>query len=139
MAALEDVIWKLFAAFVTDSVSAADGSFVDELARTEFSIFDSVADLGYFSWKPNNSNYKALSSIKSKEEILCQGLELPKRFESPVPRTHDNKFPYGQTDIACLHVASRHCGVDLYEWTFALEGQHWRSWLTRIQTMYLLL
>lgn len=122
---------------VADSVAADSGSFGDELARTEFTIFECIADLGYFSWKVNsNTNYKALSGLKSKEEVLrhvdlkgkpnrlvpIHCIELPKRFECPVPYSYDNKFPYGQTDIACLHVASCHRGVDLDTVDFCFGG-----------------
>lgn len=93
--------------------------FTDQIKETEFTIFDHLSDLGYFSWDPKKSDYKSLNDISSSEEILSHinlsgkpdtlkpvhSLTTPKRFENPPDREILNKFPFGKIDIACLYAA----------------------------------
>ena len=93
--------------------------FSDEINQTNFTIFDHLSDLGYFSWDPKDSRYKSLDDISSSEEILShidlngkpnilmpvQRLKTPKKFEHPPAREIINKFPFGQIDIGCLYAA----------------------------------
>jgi hypothetical protein len=97
-----------------------DRLFSDELEATAFTIFRPIDNIGYFSWSASG-DYKSLISIKSKDEILrylnldgesnClklirKRIETPKRFQSShLSATCKNKFPYGEVDIACIHVA----------------------------------
>jgi hypothetical protein len=96
-----------------------DNAFLDELEATEFTIFQPLDNIGYFSWNASG-DYKTLSSIKSDDEILLyldyngepnrlkpiMQIETPKRFQSShLSASRKNKFPYGEADIACIHVA----------------------------------
>jgi hypothetical protein len=96
-----------------------DNVFSDELEATEFTIFQPLDNIGYFSWNASG-DYKTLSSIKSGDEILryldlngeqnplkpIRQIETPKRFHSSHrSASRKNKFPYGEADIACIHVA----------------------------------
>ena len=96
-----------------------DNAFLDELEATEFTIFQPLDNIGYFSWNASG-DYKTLSSIKSDDEILLyldyngepnrlkpiRQIETPKRFQSShLSASRKNKFPYGEADIACIHVA----------------------------------
>jgi hypothetical protein len=108
----------------------------DELDKTEFSIFEPLADLGYFAWKPNNAPYQPLSSLKSADEIRrhvdvdgkpdrlvpVSSLRLPKGFAHTKDRKYRNQFPYGELDVACLYVAVKHRGLDLDKVDFAFGG-----------------
>jgi hypothetical protein len=109
--------------------------FKSELSKSGFSIFTPISDLGYFAWQPSGS-YKRLSNITSKEEIIdnlkltekpkqlvpSSSLRLPQTFKSLPPQEHENRFPYGQFDIACLHVATQHRGVNMDDVDFAFGG-----------------
>ena len=114
MAGLEQLLGKLGIA----SERKGGNDFSEELKSTELSIFEPVTDLGYFAWKPSGS-YKSLGSIKSEDEILhymdldgkpdnlkpLSQIHTPKRFQSPMSTAYKNKFPYGEIDIGCIHVA----------------------------------
>ncbi len=95
-------------------------SFPEELDETEFEIFHSISDLGYFSWN-SKGRYTSLSQIKSHREIIVHIAEdgkpdrlkavdqitTPVQFISPRSNEFKNKFPYGEIDIACIHVATK--------------------------------
>jgi len=112
-----------------------DSAFLDELEATEFTIFQPLDNIGYFSWNASG-DYKTLSSIKSDDEILLyldyngepnrlkpiRQIETPKRFQSShLSASRENKFPYGEADIACIHVAVKR-GVILDEIDFCFGG-----------------
>lgn len=115
MADLDELLRNLN---IGEGKSGDEGALSDQLKETEFSIFRPLADLSYFSWTASG-DYKSLSSIKSEDEILryidfegkperlkpIRQIETPKRFLSPKSTKYKNKFPYSETDIACIHVA----------------------------------
>ena len=92
--------------------------YAEQLKATEFSIFQPLADLGYFAWHATG-NYKSLSSIKSEDEILryinlggkpdrlmpTSQIKTPRAFQYPESTAYKSKFPYSEIDIACVHVA----------------------------------
>lgn len=94
--------------------------FSEQLEATEFTIFRHIHDYGCFSWEASG-DYKSLSSIKSTSEILChidfQGtpdrlrpirqIKTPKNFQTPKSTAYENKFPYSDSHIACIHVAAK--------------------------------
>ena len=96
-----------------------DDVFLEELRKTDLSIFHPLSDLGYYSWEPNDATYKSLSSIKSETEVLCYidlhgkpnrlkpiwQIETLKRFECPDRNEFENKCPYGEHEFVCFHVA----------------------------------
>lgn len=105
-----------------------------ELDLAGFSIFESISDHGYFSWKPVGS-YVSLSDVPSeyiKKHTNLEGkpeklvrtnlLRLPHRFPTLPPLEFMNEFPYGQIDVACLHVASKHRKVNMKSMDFAFGG-----------------
>lgn len=114
MAGLDQLLGKL----EIDGGRKGEHDLLDELKATELSIFVPIADVGYFAWEPSGA-YTSLASIKSEDEILryidlegkpeslksIRQIETPKRFQSPPSTALKNKFPYGEVDIACLHVA----------------------------------
>ncbi len=95
-------------------------SFDEELEDTDLKIFCPISDLGYFSWNPRG-RYTSLSHIKSDREITrlvdeddkperlkpLRQIVTPMRFLSPRSNGFQNKFPYGEIDIACIHVATK--------------------------------
>ena len=66
MAGLDQLLGKLD---IDGERGSKEDAYSEQLKATEFSIFSPVKDLGYFSWKADG-DYKALSNIKSEEEIL---------------------------------------------------------------------
>jgi len=110
-------------------------AFQNELKKTGFTVFAPLKDLGYFSWKPSGV-YTELSDIGSAEEITkflepegkpkdivpLNGIELPKQFPNPVPQTFWHRFPFGQYEAACLHVAAQHRSVDFSGIDFMFGG-----------------
>ena len=102
--------------------------FSEELKQTKLSNFQPISDMGYFAWNPKDHPYKSLTSIKSANEIVCyidydgmpdrlqslQQMETPKRFQYPASNAHENKFPFGELDIAYLHVATKVSTICIY-------------------------
>jgi len=117
------------------------------LESTPFTIFECVSDLGYFAWVPKaaaaavgspgsaSSIGRGLADVESAEEVLSQidverrpgdlvdveSLRLPRKFRSLPPQEYSNAYPFGQYDVACLHVASLR-GLDLSKVDFAFGG-----------------
>jgi aprataxin len=95
-----------------------NAEFVDQLQKSWFSIFIPIADLGYYSWNPKHDSYKQLNTIQMANDILkyidVDG--MPDRlkpvvdckvdFQNPNQTGFENRFPYGQTKVAGLHVAT---------------------------------
>ena len=107
------------------------------MAETQFRIFEPIADLGYFSWEiKKNGTYQDVSTLKSPDEVIryinvdgqpdelqpVSKIRLPYRFKNIAPVEHDNKYPYGQQDAGCFHVAVKHGGVDLNKIDFVFGG-----------------
>ena len=106
---------------------STESDFADQLDSLEFSIFRALNDVGFFAWKPSG-DYKALHSIKSKDEILryidmkgkpdrlkpTSQIVTPKRFMAPEDTEFKNKFPYSEIDIACIHVAVKVCSTIVF-------------------------
>ena len=104
-----------------------DSEFSHELDKTDFAIFEYISSIGFFTWDPmdigykSGKRYKPLMNISSSSEILCHidfdgvpdklkpisRLNLPRKIKSLSQKVKQNKFPYGQIDIACLHVAAK--------------------------------
>jgi hypothetical protein len=103
-----------------------------ELDKAGFEIFECIADKGYLTWKPPRSVtplYQDLSSITAAKEITryinrdgkpdklvrpTSRIRVPQAFLQLPPQEYANKFPYGQHEIASLHVAVQDRGVDLH-------------------------
>ena len=129
----------------TSLISKHTIAFSSELKNAGLSIFSPLADLGYFTLKgsicPTNHTpiYHSLSSMTSENDILqyldlegkppsmidndrMRSMELPKAF---VDENHsikyNNKFPFGEVEIASLHVATQR-GVDLQVIDFCFGG-----------------
>lgn len=120
--------------------------FEDELSQTGLSIFDPLEDLGYYTWDPssalsktdNNHQYKSLANILSVDEMLGGFLDLdgkpsridpigdikqklPKAFEKISSKTVEMRYPFADTGIVAMHVASRR-GLDLNGVDFCFGG-----------------
>lgn len=111
--------------------------FINQLKKTGLSIFKPVLDVGYFTWLPYGP-YLGLPFVLSAEQITDK-IEYdgkPKRlidvkslkddfpipFHSLEPQKIDNRFPYSRYEIAGLHVASQHRGVEMDEIHFCFGG-----------------
>lgn len=133
---LSDLLKKL--AVTEDKDQADDGRdsrYKEELARTQFRIFTPISDKGFFTWTPKGPQ-KSLDKVASTEEIQSciqtsgmppklvplSRLSLPQAFRTLPPDKKDNTFPYGQLDIAALHVAAKHRGVKWTDIDFAFGG-----------------
>jgi aprataxin len=94
-------------------------NFAHQLSKTAFTIFNPLQDLGYYTINPKQDTYNSLSNIKSAQEILCyiDTNGTPDRlqsitgkeevaFENPIQTALENRFPYGQMEVAGLHVAA---------------------------------
>ena len=109
---------------------------VKALEATPLSIFKPIADLGYFGWKPKGP-YKDLAMVTVADiqdsfdihmtppaivpvEQLSRDLPLP--FENLPPRRVIKAYPLGAPDIAGLHAAVRHRGVDMSKVNFFFGG-----------------
>jgi hypothetical protein len=117
-----------------------------ELKGSALSLFEPVADLGYFLWNPNLAlGYKNLGQIQSAEEIQRQtethdakppvlvdlmSLPLPMNFVSMDPAGYLVKYPYKMPRVVPLHVAVQHRGVDLDTIDFLFHGSA-MSWLAK--------
>lgn len=112
MASLHKLLLKL------DIDGGEDSKYSEQINATEFSILKPISDLGFFGWTATGG-YTPLNNIKSHVEVLrfidLQGrpnrlrpthqIETPKSFQVAKDTAFENKFPYSQHDIACLHVA----------------------------------
>jgi hypothetical protein len=119
-------------------LSSSTDRFKSELKDTAFTIFEPVADHGYFTWKFKASerfyNMKDLKSAeqftskivlhgKPKSLVPFTSLKLPHALPSlPVQGYPSNKFPYAGYLAAVLHVAARHRSVVLDDFDFILGG-----------------
>jgi hypothetical protein len=116
MADLEKLLHRLN---IDEEKRSNSGVFSVELEATEFTIFQPLDSIGYFSWKPSGG-YKSLSSMKLDDEIIdyvdldgephrlksIEQIKVPMRFQSShLSDTRKNRFPYGETEIACIYVA----------------------------------
>ena len=111
--------------------------FTQALESSKFTIFDSVSDLGYFSWTPKGP-YKSLSQIRSASEMIDMidtdekpnriadiariNRSLPRDFESLPPQKHKNKYPFSHPYVVQLHVAVNHRGLNLEDVDFVFGG-----------------
>jgi hypothetical protein len=109
--------------------------FEKELKATGLDIFTDYIDKGFFAWKAAGPLIK-LDSISSAGDIrrlidtkgepnnlvLPIDDRLPLKFRKLVPDEHENKFPYGQLDIASLHVAAKSRGVSWDDIDFCFGG-----------------
>lgn len=137
---LEDLLNTLEVASkpnTTTNDRKANPGFKQALESCPFTIFESIADLGYFGWIPKGP-YKVLSKVDSTKEITDKidlstkpntlvdikklNQMLPKRFERLSPQTHMNKYPYSHPYIASLHVAVKYRGIDLDDIDFVFGG-----------------
>jgi hypothetical protein len=93
---------------------------VHQLSKTAFTIFNPLQDLGYYTINPERDTYNSLSDVKSAKEILCyidtngkpdrlQPVisEEEVKFGNPNQTALENRFPYGQMEVAGLHVAAQ--------------------------------
>jgi hypothetical protein len=121
----------------SDETARANKKLQAELDLTAFTVFTSISDLGYYTWTPGGRSHKDLSNIRSAIEIIdgiqvdekpreivpVSHLRLPTAFDMSIaPQNYANKYPYGQYEIASLHVASKHRGVELNELDFIFGG-----------------
>ena len=118
---------------------------VKALEATPLSIFKPIADLGYFGWEPKGP-YKDLNTVTMAdiheslhvdmkppvivpvEQLM---LKLPQPFEMIPPRQILNKYPHRVPDIAGLHAAVRHRGVDMSKVSFFFGGSTLEMLATR--------
>ena len=153
MAELNDLLRQLsIGAKETDSSNELE----KELEKTVFGIFESTKDLGYVYWNPDGASYKRLSDIERSEEIVryidfdgkpsrlkpIRSIRTPQSFQTFRGKEYENRFPYGQIDIACLHTIVKVRQIILrnrmpfiyfstYTFTFVLHTE-------RISTMWIL-
>ncbi len=98
-------------------------NFSDMMRKISFTIFTPLSDLGCFSWQPKGK-YIPIDQIRS-EGTIQRYMNLsgqPARLSSPINRIplnirfgtfsnqsnrFFNKFPYGENEIASLHVATQ--------------------------------
>ena len=109
-----------------------------ELDRAGFRIFECLSDKGFFSWNPpHETTYKNLASITTLDQLMLNCLDLegrpdqlvdpmsvrtPISFLSLPPHETRNRFPHGNIEIICLHVAARYRGVDFTDIDFVFGG-----------------
>ena len=116
--------------------------FRTALKGTGLKIFTPIEDKGYFTWSPMDYSstlqglekvnsakaIKAAISIHGTPDILKdlkkvkKTTRLPRSFLSLPPNEKDNLFPYGQIDVASMHVAAHHRGVDWTKIDFCFGG-----------------
>jgi hypothetical protein len=108
--------------------------FHEALRQTELTVFEPIQDHGYFVWRAEDNRYCSLSDIKLKEQITSKinlhgkpkplspfhKRQFPYDIESLPTHGFYTKFPYCQYEIASLHVASVHRGVNLDAMDFVL-------------------
>jgi hypothetical protein len=121
------------------SLPPPNSKFEKELSSSPLTIFQSIADLGFFFWKPNDKlAYKTFAKVHSKKEIVDQiqvdgmppalvalpsiNRQLPKNFAHAEDQTYRNKYPYKMPHIVPLYVAKNHHGVDLDTIDFVFGG-----------------
>lgn len=133
---LEDVVRGLnYKVAIQEAGTASEASFFeDEINGTGLSIFQPLSDLGYFQWSPKGG-YTRLKDVRSSEEVTkfiemngqpsalveTSKLRLPVKFLQLDPDERDNKFPFGQNLVACLHVAAKR-GVSFENTDFVFGG-----------------
>lgn len=120
-------------------------TFQKDLAATPSTIFDPLADLGYFGWKPKGP-HKSLSLASSEDMIgsielhitpdsVCILEELnrlmPLEFAVLAPQEIVNAYPYGQYDLASLRVAFKDRGVNKNMVSFFFGGSTLHMLATR--------
>lgn len=106
--------------------------FQAEIEATSFSIFEPVADLGFFGWKPNHP-FKTLATVNAREMIESVQLAVtpnkvvspdeinritPMHFETLAPQEIICNYPYNHYDLASLHVAFKHRNLDKVNFFF---------------------
>lgn len=116
--------------------------FSTALKGTCLKIFSPVEDKGYFTWSPMDysSSPQGIGKVKSAKAIQAainihgtpdilkdinkvkKSTRLPRSFLSLPPDEKKNLFPYGQYDIASIHVAAHHRGVDWDKIDFCFGG-----------------
>lgn len=107
-----------------------------ELEKTGFrKIFKPIDDHGYYSWRPTGL-YKSMSNLTSTTEVTdfieldskpksllpLSQLRFPFTCRDLVAHEHANKYPYGSTYMASLHVAAKYRGVDFDKIDFVFGG-----------------
>ena len=106
-----------------------------ELKKAGFTVLTPLKDHGFFSWKPQGS-YKELCDIDSASKITSMltieaqpkvlvnldSIDLPHTFGSQSSTTYWPKYPFGQYETACLHVASQHRSVNFNNIDFVFGG-----------------
>ena len=118
---------------------------VQALEATKLSIFTPIADLGYFGWTPNGA-HKDLDKvtvaditanlnvgIKPSLIVPIERLmsKLPMTFESLPYRETFNTYPHKPPHVIPIHVAVRHCGVDMNKVDFFFGGSTLEMLATR--------
>lgn len=139
------------------SSTAACGSnrsFQREMEAMPFTIFEPLADLGYYGWRPQGP-HKSLKLASTKE--LIHWMEpnvspervfsedeinrlLPMQFATLAPQGTTSTYPYSQYDIVSLHVAFKHRGVDKDSVNFYFGGSSLEALATQtipFDTQYL--
>jgi hypothetical protein len=106
------------------------------LSKTQCSIFEPVADLGYFGWEPSGT-YKMLKKVTTSEikksimlsttplkvlPIFTLNSQLPKAFAILPKEEFIYKYPYKQPNIVSIHVAVQHRGVKIQDIDFFFGG-----------------
>ena len=107
-------------------------AFQAELNKTKFTIFAPLSDCGYFGWKSEapSSNKSEDSDFfddidlqqKPKQLVPIYKLRVPQRFYDLPPFVYPTIYPFGQSHVASLYVATRHRGVSLKEIDFVVGG-----------------
>jgi hypothetical protein len=111
--------------------------FKADLTDKTFSVFEPLADHGYFTWiAGSRTKYRSLNSITDPktftDRIVLHGLpkklvpyddlQFPLSLKSLPSIGFYTKFPHAGFLAASLHVASRHRGVALDNLDFVLGG-----------------
>ena len=109
-----------------------------ELDSIGFRIFECLSDKGFFAWNPPHKvEYNNLASITDSKELMLSYLDLegkpenlvdprdvrtPISFASLPPHETKNRFPHGNLEIICLHVAARYRDIDFERIDFVFGG-----------------
>lgn len=108
-----------------------------EAHDSPLTIFQCIADVGFYQWNPNGREYKELADVTEVDFLgfideqakPCVALPLytlrkkcPIRFAGIPPQTHWNRFPFNPTYMTSLHVAVKYRNVKLDTMNFVFGG-----------------
>jgi hypothetical protein len=140
MSTEDNDISKLFSTKLKlhDKNVKTESAYQRELDKTQFKIFETVSDHGYYTWM-SKGNYIHMNNVKAchvknfvdltgKPEKILSMLQLQKKlgnthqFKSLPPLVRQNRFPFGKEGIGYLYVASVHRKVELTNLDFVFGG-----------------